>query len=155
MRLIHLDLCSYVLEWHARVPSWRDHYLALDQRVHYAFLRQELQVLTYLRGPNKWVLKTPQHLEQLGPLMETFPGATVAFTLRDPVAVLQSAITMLAYGDRLRRVHIEADELALIGPTASNGCSGAAVRDLHHIPNGHGLWTSSSASSCPTTWLWR
>ena len=35
----------------------------------------------------------------------TFPDATIAFTLRDPVAVLQSAITMLAYGDRLRRVH--------------------------------------------------
>ena len=54
----------------------------------------------YLRGPRRWVLKSPQHLEQLGPLLATFPDATIAFTLRDPVAVLQSAITMLAYGDR-------------------------------------------------------
>ena len=105
--LVDLDLCSYTLEWHARVPAWRDHYLGLDQRAHYAFLRRELQVLSYLRGPNRWVLKTPQHLEQLGPLLETFPDATIAFTLRDPVAVLQSAITMLAYGDRMRRVQIE------------------------------------------------
>ncbi len=98
--LIDLDLCAYTLELHARVPAWRDYYLALDQRPHYAFLRRELQVLSYLRGPNRWVLKTPQHLEQLGPLLDTFPDATIAFTLRDPVAVLQSAITMLAYGDR-------------------------------------------------------
>ncbi len=49
-----------------------------------------LQALTFLRGPRTWVLKSPQHAEQLGPLMATFPDATVAFTHRDPVAVIQS-----------------------------------------------------------------
>jgi hypothetical protein len=134
--LIDLDLCSYVLEWHARVPTWRDHYLGLDHRAHYAFMRRELQVLTYLRGPNRWVLKTPQHLEHLGPLMETFPDATIAFTLRDPVAVLQSAITMLAYGDRLRRVRIEPDELAAYWIDRIERLLRAAVRDAHLIPAG-------------------
>jgi hypothetical protein len=132
--LADLDLCSYVLEWHARVPSWRDHYLGLDQRVHYGFLRQELQVLSYLRGPHRWVLKTPQHLEQLGPLLDTFPDATIAFTLRDPVAVLQSAITMLAYGDRLRRVQIEPDELAAYWIDRIERLLRAAVRDAALIP---------------------
>lgn len=132
--LVDLDLCSYTLEWHARVPSWRDHYLALDQRTHYAFLRRELQVLSFLRGPNRWVLKTPQHLEQLGPLMETFPDATIAFTLRDPVAVLQSAITMLAYGDRMRRVEVEADGLAEYWIDRIERLLRAAVRDAHLIP---------------------
>ena len=132
--LVDLDLCSYTLEWHARVPSWRDHYLGLDQRRHYAFLRQELQVLSYLRGPNRWVLKTPQHLEQLGPLLDTFPDATIAFTLRDPVAVLQSAITMLAYGDRMRRVRIDADELAAYWIDRIERLLRAAVRDAHLIP---------------------
>ncbi|MFM7068524.1 MAG: sulfotransferase family protein, partial [Actinomycetes bacterium] len=102
--LMDLDLCTYVLEWSARVPSWRDHAATLDQFAHYRFLRRQLQVLSYLRGPRRWVLKCPQHLERLGPLMAAFPDATIAFTLRDPVAVLQSAITMLAYGDRNRRV---------------------------------------------------
>ncbi|MCB1261159.1 MAG: hypothetical protein KDB33_12350, partial [Acidimicrobiales bacterium] len=63
--LVDLDMCSYTLEWLARVPQWRDAYLALDQRPHYAFLRRELQVLSFLRGPTRWVLKTPQHLEQI------------------------------------------------------------------------------------------
>jgi len=133
--LVDLDLCSYTLEWHARVPAWRDYYLALDQRPHYDFLRRELQVLSYLRGPNRWVLKTPQHLEQLRPLMDTFPDATIAFTLRDPVAVLQSAITMLAYGDRLRRVDVEADALAEYWMDRVERLLRAAVRDAHLIPS--------------------
>ncbi len=132
--LVDLDFCSYTLEWHARVPGWRDHYLQLDQRSHYAFLRRELQVLSFLRGPNRWVSKTPQHLEQLGPLLATFPDATIAFTLRDPVAVLQSAITMLAYGDRLRRVRVDADQLAAYWVDRIEQLLRAAVRDAHLIP---------------------
>jgi hypothetical protein len=134
--LVDLDLCSYTLEWHARVPAWRDYYLGLDQRVHYAFLRRELQVLSHLRGPNRWVLKTPQHLEQIGPLLATFPDATIAFTLRDPVAVLQSAITMLAYGDRMRRIHVEADDLAVYWVDRIERLLRAAVRDAELIPPG-------------------
>lgn len=129
-----LDFCGYTLEWHARVPQWRDHYFTLDQTRHYAFLRQELQVLSFLRGPNRWVLKTPQHLEQIGPLMATFPDATIAFTLRDPVATFQSAVTMLAYADRTRRTRVGADELAEYWTDRYETLLRAAVRDAHLIP---------------------
>ncbi|MBY0279322.1 sulfotransferase [Candidatus Binatia bacterium] len=132
--LVDLDLCSYTLEWYARVPLWRDHYLALDQDAHYAFLRRELQVLSHLRGPRRWVLKTPQHLEQLGPLLRTFPDATIALTLRDPVAVLQSAITMLGWGERMRRVEVDADGLAAYWLDRIERLLRASVRDLHLIP---------------------
>ena len=111
VELLDLDMAGYVLEWHARVPGWRDFYLGLDQRRHYAYLKKVLQALTFLRGPRTWVLKSPQHAEQLGPLMATFPDATVAFTHRDPVAVIQSAITMMAYSDRLRRSSIDPEWL--------------------------------------------
>lgn len=133
--LMDLDLCTYVLEWHARVPAWRDHQVTLDHDGHYAFLRRQLQVLSYLRGPNRWVLKCPQHLERLGPLMATFPDATVAFTLRDPVAVLQSAVTMLAYGDRNRRVAVEPDDLAAYWVDRIESLLRAGVRDAHLIPD--------------------
>lgn len=132
--LLDLDLCTYVLEWHARVPSWRDHAEQLDQYAHYRFLRQELQVMSYQRGPNRWVLKCPQHLERLGPLLAAFPDATVASTLRDPVAVLQSAITMLAHGDRTRRVEVDADGLAEYWTDRIERLLRAAVRDAHLIP---------------------
>ena len=134
--LVDLDFCAYTLEWHARVPQWRDHYLGLDQREHYAFLRRELQVLSYLRGPRRWVLKTPQHLEQIPALLHTFPDASVAFTLRDPVAVLQSAITMLGYGDRNRRLEVGLDELAAYWVDRIERLLRAAVRDVHLIPDG-------------------
>lgn len=71
------------------MPDGRDYYLTLDQHRHCRYLRKVLQDLTFLRGPRTWVLKSPQHCEQLGPRMATFPVATVAFTHRDPVAVIQ------------------------------------------------------------------
>lgn len=111
IELLDLDFASYVLEWHARVPRWRDYYFGLNQHEHYAYLKTILKALTFLRGPRQWVLKSPQHCEQLGPLISTFPDATVAFTHRDPVAVIQSAVTMLAYGDRMRRHDIDPEGL--------------------------------------------
>ena len=63
-------------------------------------MKTVLQILQWLRPRERWVLKSPQHLEQLGPLLRTFPDATVVVTHRDPVAVVQSTITMTCYGAR-------------------------------------------------------
>ena len=94
------DFSSYNLEWVARAPQWRDYYLAHDQTPHYAYMKTVLQILQWYRPRERWVLKSPQHLEQLGPLLSTFPDATVVVTHRDPVAVVQSTITMACYGAR-------------------------------------------------------
>ncbi|WP_232021943.1 sulfotransferase family protein [Mycobacterium basiliense] len=134
IELLDLDMASYVLEWHARVPDWRDYYLGLDQRRHYAYLRKVLQALTFLRGPRTWVLKSPQHCEQLGALMATFPDATVAFTHRDPAAVIQSAITMMAYSDRLRRTSIDPEWLVDYWSDRVHRLLRALVRDRDMVP---------------------
>jgi Sulfotransferase family len=139
IELLDLDFASYVLEWHARVPLWRDFYLGLDQRQHYAYLRTILKALTFLRGPRQWVLKSPQHAEQLGPLISTFPDATVAFTHRDPVAVIQSAVTMLAYGDRMRRHDIDAQGLVDYWIDRMETLLRACVRDRELIPAARSL----------------
>ncbi|HVN51552.1 MAG TPA: sulfotransferase, partial [Acidimicrobiales bacterium] len=47
-------------------------------------------------------LKSPQHLEQFGPLMTVFDDATVVVTHRDPVQVTASMATMVAYTARLQ-----------------------------------------------------
>ncbi|WP_167101936.1 sulfotransferase [Mycobacterium sp. DL592] len=134
VELLDLDMAGYALEWHARVPAWRDYYLGLDHVRHYAYLRKVLQALTFLRGPRTWVLKSPQHAEQLGPLMATFPDATVAFTHRDPVAVIQSAITMMAYSDRLRRTSIDPDWLVDYWSDRIHRLLSACVRDRALVP---------------------
>jgi Sulfotransferase family len=134
IELQDIDFASYTLEWLARVPSWRDFYLTLDQDEHYAYMKTVLQVLTFLRGPNRWVLKSPQHLEQIPALLSTFPDATFAITHRDPVSVIQSAITMLAYGDRMRRAAIEPEALAEYWVDRVDRLLRACVRDRDLLP---------------------
>jgi hypothetical protein len=134
IELEDLDFASYTLEWHARVPAWRDYTLQLDHTAHYAYMKKVLQVCTYLRGPNRWVLKSPQHLEQVPALLATFPDATFAITHRDPVSVIQSAITMLAYGDRMRRTAIEPEVLAAYWIDRVERLLYACVRDRHLLP---------------------
>ena len=95
------DFSNYNVEWVARAPQWRDHYLAQDQTPHYAYLKQVLQILQWYRPRDRWVLKSPQHLEQFGPLISTFPDATVVVTHRDPASVVASMATMIAYTSRL------------------------------------------------------
>ena len=105
-----LDFSSYLIEWMALVPRWRDYYLGHDQSGTYAYLKKALQVLTFLRGPNRWVIKCPQHMEQLPALRATFPDATYVITHRDPVASIRSTLSMWLYASRVLRTRSDPDE---------------------------------------------
>jgi hypothetical protein len=129
-----LDFSTFLPEWLAVVPRWRDYYYAHDQRPHYAYMKNVLKALQWLRGPKRWILKSPQHLEQLGPLIETFPDATVALTHRDPVSVVASAITMLTYGDRMRRTKVDPSAVAAYWSDRVERLLRACVRDRHLLP---------------------
>lgn len=82
-------------------PTYRDYYLAHDQAPHYRFLEKVLKTLSWLRGGKRWILKSPQHLEQLAVIAEVFPESTVAITHRDPVSTVASFSTMISYSSRL------------------------------------------------------
>ena len=112
VELQSIDFGSYNLEWRVHAPRWRDHYLSTDQTPTYAYLKKVVQVLTFLRGPNRWVLKCPQHMEQLRPLLRVFPDATVAVTHRDPVASIQSALVGFCYISRITRHVIDPDKIS-------------------------------------------
>ncbi len=105
IQLLAIDFSSMLFETMSLMPSWHDWYRDHDQTPHYRYLRTVLQVLQWLRGPTRWVLKSPQHLEQFGPLHAVFPGATFVVTHRDPVSVVASMITMLAYTARMSIEH--------------------------------------------------
>ena len=134
-----LDFSSYELEWIATVPRWRDYYLAHDQTPHYAYMKKALQALQWLRGPDRWVLKSPQHMEQLVPLLRTFPDATVVLTHRDPVSVIASAVTMLAYGDRVRRTRVDPGAIAAYWSDRIERLLRACVRDRERVPASQGI----------------
>lgn len=107
LELMGPDFASYNFEWIGRIPRWRDHYYATDQTPHYDYMRTVLKLLQWRNGRKRWILKCPQHLEQLPVLKACFPDATVAITHRDPVAVIQSAVTMQAYSSRMQRSEID------------------------------------------------
>jgi hypothetical protein len=129
-----LDFSSYLLEWIATVPRWRDYYLAHDQTPHYVYMKRVLKALQWMRGPKRWILKSPQHLEQLGPLRAVFPDATVVLTHRDPISVVASAATMLVYGDRVRRKHVDPRAVAEYWADRVEKLLRACVRDRDRIP---------------------
>ncbi len=93
-----------------------------------------MQALTWLRGPARWVVKSPPHMENLPALIAVHPAAVVPITHRDPLAVIQSAITMLAYGDRIRRSHIDLKELANWWVDRIERLLRACVRDRDAVP---------------------
>jgi hypothetical protein len=111
IHLLAIDFSTMFFESLASVPAWEAYYRAHDQRPHYVFLRTVLQALQYLRGGTRWLLKSPQHLEQLPVLAEVFPGATVAITHRDPVAVVVSMATMIAYTARMHASPVDPERI--------------------------------------------
>lgn len=113
VELMGPDFASYYFEFLGRVPQWRDFYLATDQTPHYEYMKTVLKILQWqdvqAGGERKrWITKSPQHLEQLPILKRVFPDATLIVTYRDPVEVIQSIITMIAYGERMTHPTVDA-----------------------------------------------
>ena len=130
------DFTTYNIEWIARTPRWRDYLLSHDQTEHYAYLRVGLQILQWYAPRQRWVMKCPQHLEQIGPLMATFPDATIVVTHRDPVSVVQSAITMLTYGARMSYRTTRPEWYLAYWSDRVRRLLEASVRDRHLLPAG-------------------
>lgn len=134
IQLLAIDLSSMLFETMAPVPSWRDHYKASDQTPSYAYLRTVLKVLQWLRGGTRWVLKSPQHLEQFGPLVATFPDATFVVTHRDPVAVTISVATMVTYTARLAVEQVDPVSFGRYWSDRTEDLVSACGRDRHVLP---------------------
>jgi hypothetical protein len=87
LELMGPDFASYNFEWLCQCPRWRDHYYNSDQTPHYEYMKTVLKILTWQDGDDgsntRWVLKCPQHLEQLTVLHKVFPDATIAVTHHD------------------------------------------------------------------------
>lgn len=138
LELMGPNFGSYNYEWLSHSPRWRDHYYNEDQTYQYEYMRDVLKLLTWQQRnndrPTRWVLKCPQHLEQLNILHKVFPDATVAITHRDPVAVIQSAITIMAYGQRLSRHGVMTEQLAAYWIARVDHLLRACMRDRDNLP---------------------
>lgn len=137
LELMGPDFSSYNYEWLAHSPRWRDYYLSHDQTPHYRYLKDVLKLLQWqdrkrlgdAAAARRWVLKCPQHLEQLPVLTKVFPDAMIVITHRDPVAVIQSAAFSQAYGLRFQRRRMIVDEILEYWTDRTETLLRACVRD--------------------------
>ena len=135
IQLLANDFSTMLFETLAYVPRWRDYYLGHDQTSSYQHLAVQLKALQFLRGGRRWLLKSPQHLEQLPVLDAVFPGAIVVCTHRDPVPVALSMIAMLAYTARMHCAPVPVLEIAASWIDRLQTMLDALVHDRDVIPS--------------------
>ena len=119
----------------APIPSWREWYKATDQTPYYLWTKKILQVLQHQRGPQRWVLKSPQHLEQFHCLTETYPDGWFILTHRDPVSITASFCTMVTYSARMSQETVDAERFGRYWAGIIEDFLRAAVRDRDTLPS--------------------
>jgi hypothetical protein len=134
IQLLANDFSSMLLETIGHVPRWRDYYLAHDQTPHYEHLKTQLKAMQFLRGGRRWLLKSPQHLEQLPVLAATFPDAVVVVTHRDPVPVALSMLAMITYSARMHCSPVPVHDIAATWLDRLELMLNALIRDRDAVP---------------------
>ncbi|MEV3902210.1 sulfotransferase [Mycobacterium sp. NPDC050551] len=129
IQLLANDFSTMLFETLADVPRWRDHYQGHDQAPHYRYLATQLKAMQFLRGGRRWLLKSPQHLEQLPVLDRVFPGAVVVCTHRDPLPVALSMIAMITYSARMHRDPVPVRDTAAMWIDRLERMLAALIRD--------------------------
>ncbi len=136
IQLLAMDFSTMLFESAYRVPTYRAWYQATDQTPAYRYLARVLQALQWLRGPKRWALKSPQHLEQIRPLLAVFPDAYFVQTHRDPLRITVSLLTMLAYGHRMNGRNIDPHQIGRDWSARAEDLLRASVEQRPLLPPG-------------------
>jgi Sulfotransferase family len=131
------DFASYQWEWMGFVPRFRDYYLSHDQAPHYRYMRDVLKIIAHqMPSGQRWMLKSNQHSEQLGPLLSAYPDVTVVMIHRDPVATLQSLLTMRGLAFKSSRKRLDIDAHIEYWVDRIEVMLRSYIRDRHLVPRG-------------------
>ena len=79
------------------VPTYAKWVEENDNTPAYVELKRILQYLDWQRHSERWILKTPHHLEFLDPLLSVFPDAKIIHTHRDPIKAVGSCCSMMTH----------------------------------------------------------
>ncbi len=139
IQLLANDISGMLFETTYYVPSFAAHYKTHDQAPSYAYLKRTLQALQWLRGGRRWVLKSPQHLEQFPTLAATFPDATFVVTHRDPVEVTQSMATMISYAARMGCAHPDPVKISRYWLERAEDLLNGCVQDRDVLPSAQSI----------------
>ncbi len=134
IQLLAIDFSTMLFEGSYHVPSYGEWYKRTDQTATYAYLKRCLKALQFLRPGERWLLKSPQHLENLNALVTAFPDATFIQTHRDPVRITASLTTMVAYGSRMQERDPDVRAIARYWTGRAEDLLRAGVRDRGLLP---------------------
>lgn len=79
------------------VPGFAEWLMTHDQTHAYEYLVRLMKLVSWFRGDPEdktWVLKSPQHMQDLDALLHVFPNARLVCPHRDPIKVVGSSCSM-------------------------------------------------------------
>ena len=79
-----------------RLPAYVEFLATCDMQPAYAMHKRVLQLLQRRHSTERWVLKSPVHLQSIPELVATYPDASFIVTHRDPAEVLASVSSLIA-----------------------------------------------------------
>ncbi len=96
--LLDVSFMSQSPEATLHVPTYAAWLESQDNTPAYAYLRKLMQLLSWQRPAENWVLKSPHHMEFIDTALRVFPEATIVQTHRDPRKTMASFASMVANG---------------------------------------------------------
>ncbi len=102
--LIQHAFSTQVFEVCARVPTYAEWLMNHNQDAAYEHMVVLMKVISWFRKDPEdkpWILKSPQHMQDLDSLMKVFPDAKIICPHRDPVKIMGS-ICSLAWNALVR-----------------------------------------------------
>ncbi len=111
--LLEFALLSTVPEAMMRVPTysrWLED--EGDHEQAYRYLERIMKLLLWQKRAERWLLKSPHHLEHLDVLLDVFPDARVVQVHRDPVVSLASYCSMLTHAQHIFSDEVDPHEVA-------------------------------------------
>lgn len=95
--LLQHAFSTQLFEIQATIPTFAEWLMTHDQTAAYDYMLTLLKIIAWFRQdpPGKpWVLKSPQHMQDLDALLHVFPNAKLVCPHRDPVKVVGSSCSM-------------------------------------------------------------
>jgi len=95
--LIQYGFSTQLFEVQARIPSFAEWLMTHDQTAAYSYMSDLLKLVSWFRNDptdKPWLLKSPQHMQELDALLNVFPNAKLLCPHRDPVKVVGSSCSM-------------------------------------------------------------
>lgn len=108
MLLMNHSFCGFSVLGMFNIPGYYRWFLEYDKTEVYRYTAKLLKLIAWSREQehggaqkpgqgDRWVLKNPQHMLDLGTLLKVFPDARLVFTHRDPIKTVGSVMSLMWY----------------------------------------------------------